>query len=124
MQDNGLRIYCVMSKEALALMGGNRGKMTAQSGHAFLHAFWDAEIRFPASAQEYRHFQTRKITVTVETTAELLELYELYKDKCGVSLVKDAGFTVFKEPTVTCLGIGPIEPDAREDILKNLRPLL
>lgn len=123
-QKETLKLYCVVSKEALAKMNGNRGKAMAQSGHAFLHAWWDALDRFPTAALSYQGSDHAfKITLVVETDDELRALAESYKDVCGVSLVTDAGFTVFKEPTVTCLGIGPIRPaDVKED-LSGLRPL-
>ena len=122
--DDDLRLYCVFSKEAIKLMNGNRGKIAAQSGHAFLHSFWDAEKRFPEKAEAYRLNLTRKITLCVETTQELFDLQKRYEPKCGVSLVKDAGFTVFTEPTVTCLGIGPIARIDCEEILSKLRPFI
>lgn len=103
-------------------MNGIRGKMVAQGGHAYLHASWDAEKRFPEDLQGYRDSDhARKITVRVDTEAQLVDLMNAYKDKCGVSLVKDSGFTVFKEPTVTCLGIGPIKEDDVGEDLKSLK---
>jgi peptidyl-tRNA hydrolase len=120
-----LKIYCVVSKEALKAMNGNRGKLAAQAGHAYLHAYWDALERTPELATQYKDSQSAvKITLAVETTKELFELFDLYKKKCGVSLVKDAGRTVFNEPTVTCLGIGPIDPADREETLSNLKMLI
>jgi peptidyl-tRNA hydrolase len=115
------KIYCVFSKESLKKMNGIRGKMTSQSGHAFLHAFWDAETRFPNDASAYRNGDhARKITLVTDTDEELSNLVEEYKDICGATLVCDLGFTVFKEPTVTCAGIGPISD---EKILESIRKL-
>lgn len=37
------RMYCIVARDSLKLMNGNRGKLAAQAGHAYLHAFWDAE---------------------------------------------------------------------------------
>lgn len=106
-------------------MNGNRGKLASQTGHAYLHAWWDAATRFTMTAFEYNTSGLAfKITLVCDTDDELRELEALYKDVCGVSLVTDAGRTVFKEPTVTCLGIGPIDPDMREDKLKSLKPLI
>lgn len=123
-QKETLKLYCVISKEALTKMNGNRGKAMAQAGHAFLHSFWDSLDRFPSAALAYQGSDHAfKITLVVDTDDQLRALAESYKDVCGISLVTDAGFTVFKEPTVTCLGIGPIrEEDVKED-LAGLRPL-
>lgn len=118
-----MKIYCVISKESLARMNGIRGKMMAQAGHAFLHAFWDAEKRFPEAALEYKDSDhARKITLIVDTDAEMLDLIDAYKDVAGITKVVDAGFTVFKEPTLTCVGIGPIE-DKYTESLKKLKVL-
>lgn len=116
------KMYAVMCKDAVKKMNGIRGKMITQGGHAYLHAFWDAVNRFPEAAKSYQDSDhARKITVVVDTEQELATLLDAYKDVCGVSLVKDAGFTVFNEPTVTCLGIGPIQEDNVQEDLKNLK---
>lgn len=116
------KMYAVMCMEAVQKMNGIRGKMISQGGHAYLHASWDSEKRFPQNLKAYQDSDHAvKITLRVDTESELISLMDAYQNKCGVSLVKDAGFTVFKEPTVTCLGIGPIkEEDIGED-LKGLK---
>lgn len=119
-----IRLYCIMAKESIDKMKGIRGKMITQGGHGYLHAFWDAEKRFPEHAQAYRETShAYKITLVVPTVGELEKLRDAYRDVCGVSLVKDAGFTVFEEPTVTCLGLGPIPESLIGDDLKELRTL-
>lgn len=118
------RMYAVMSMQAMTLMNGVRGKMITQGGHAYLHAYWDAWDRFHDDAVAFRdQNHARKITVKVETTEELLPIMWRYRPVCGVSLVTDAGFTVFAEPTITCLGIGPIWDDEIGDDLKGLKLL-
>ena len=115
--------------ESIKKMNGNRGKLGTQAGHAYLHAFWDASIKFEPKKnnQAYNYmFSERayKITLVVDTVAELIELQEKYKDICGTSLVTDAGLTVFNEPTTTCLGIGPISEENIGEDLKALKTLL
>lgn len=125
-----IKMYCICSKEALDQMKGIRGKMITQGGHAYLHAFWDAEDRFPDLARAYRETShAYKITLVVPTEADLQRLMDSYRDVCGVSLVKDAGFTVFKnedgspKPTVTYLGLGPItESMIKEDLAPKTGP--
>jgi peptidyl-tRNA hydrolase len=105
-----LRMYCVVSKEALTKMNGSRGKFGSQCGHAYLHAYWDAERRNPITALRYRYSgAAAKITMVEETTAGLIELNQLAETDpdLGASLTTDAGRTTFKEPTVTTLGLGP-----------------
>lgn len=119
------KLYCIFAKESIDKMGGNRGKMGTQAGHAYLHSYWDAVDRFPEHAQAYRDTDhAYKITLVVPTVADLARLHSAYRKVCGVSLVKDAGFTVFKEPTVTALGLGPIPEDLMKDDLKELRPFM
>lgn len=109
------KLYCVVSKEAVTAMKGNRGKLVAQGGHAFLHAWWSAMLRFPWAALAYKFSKhAYKITLVVENEAELILLHERYRDQCGTSLVRDAGFTVFERPTLTSLGIGPLRCDRFE----------
>lgn len=119
------RIYCLVALDSLALMGGNRGKLAAQAGHAYLHSWWDAIDRFRFDAQTYRdNPHARKITLAVPSVDDLIAFRDAYENVCGVSLVTDAGFTVFDKPTTTCLGIGPIRDELVGDDLKLLRPLM
>lgn len=117
-------------------MNGNRGKLAAQAGHAYLHTYWDAcrprnllrwseekghkvpDLTIVDNAIAYaKSGAAVKICCVVEDIADLLPLYDAYKNITGVSLVKDAGRTVFKGPLVTCLGIGPIrDEDIGEDL--------
>lgn len=130
------KMYCIFAKESVLKMNGNRGKMCTQAGHAYLHAFWDAmdadndlpfEVRHNVSqkkkmASEYKNSERAyKITLIVDTVDELKALQEKYKDICGTSLVTDAAFTVFDEPTTTCLGLGPISEDNIGDDIKSLK---
>lgn len=120
-----LRLYAIANKEALAAAKGNRGKMHAQAGHAFLHAWWDAEHRFPDAARDYRDKQSAvKIVLAAESAAELQEMYDMIRPICGCTLVIDAARTVFPEPTITFLGVGPISPEQAPDWLKSLKPLV
>lgn len=134
-----IKMYCIFARESLDKINGVRGKMATQAGHAYLHAFWDAmKVHWdeeagcfvysnnPAmeQASDYQNSShAYKITLVVDTVEELKELQEKYKDICGTSLVTDAGFTVFKEPTTTCLGLGPISEDNIGEDIKSLKTL-
>lgn len=118
------KVYILVSLDALKAMGGNRGKLAAQVGHAVLHSVWDAQKRFPSDVAAYQDSDHAfKIALTVPDQVTLEKFKDAYQNVCGVSLVKDAGFTVFKEPTVTCLGIGPIPEDRVGEDLKALSTL-
>lgn len=115
-------LYCIVSEEAVKAAAGNRGKMMAQGGHAYVDAMLDSMVRFPEAVKAYiESGVVKKVCLRAASPKELHALAQSYKKVCGVKLVKDAGLTVFKEPTVTCLGIGPIHPDQIKQDLKDLK---
>jgi len=129
-----MKMYCVVARDSLKLMNGNRGKLAAQAGHAYLHAYWDSENRFgprlaesgaegPAETYAFSGKAT-KVCLVVDTVDDLKALYEAYRPICGVSLVTDAGLTCFDGPTTTCLGIGPIAEDKVDVNLSSLKVLI
>lgn len=116
------KLYCIFAKEAVEKMKGIRGKMCTQAGHAYVHTLMNALRDFPELANDYLNGEhAYKITLIVDTVDDLRVLQEAYKDKCGTKLVTDKGFTVFTEPTTTCLGIGPIREDMIGDDLKAIK---
>ena len=115
-----LRMYCIFSKESIKKMGGNRGKLSSMAGHAYLHAYWDSEKRFPNGEDywgtiylepyKYRYNgNAKKITLVVDTDAELDAIYAQYKERVGATRVVDSGLTVFDGPTLACIGLGPCQ---------------
>lgn len=120
-----MKMYCIFSKESIAKMGGNRGKLAAQAGHAFLHAFWNAESNYPTVAYFYQTSGlAKKVTLVCETDKELEEIYNAYAFNTGATKVVDQGLTVFNEPTLTCIGIGPIAEDLVGSDIKSLKVLI
>ena len=130
-----MKMYCIVARESLLKMNGNRGKLAAQAGHAYLHAWWDSFTRFTPSfkgsssdcpAGQYKMSgKATKVCLVVETVDELREIEARYRPVCGVSLVTDAGITCFNgEPTVTCLGLGPITDEQVGEDLRSLRVLI
>lgn len=127
-----LRLYAIANAEALKAAGGNRGKMMAQAGHAFLHAFWNAQERIdgngPHRASQYQFSGAAvKIVLVAENEAALRTYFKAMDENqigIGITLVTDAARTVFPEPTVTFLGIGPITANEAPDWLKELRVLI
>jgi PTH2 family peptidyl-tRNA hydrolase len=98
------------------------GKLAAQAAHASLGAFLDGSRTksdvLSIYLDEYRNSwlnkEFTKICLMVNSEEELLKIKtELDQMNSSGSyaipnaLIKDAGHTVFKEPTLTCLGIGP-----------------
>ena len=117
-----VKMYCIFALESVKKMNGIRGKMCTQAGHAYLHTFMNAMIETPELAQAYLDSgHAFKITLIVDTVDDLKQLQEAYKDVCATQLITDRGFTVFKEPTTTCLGIGPLSEDMIGDDLKAIK---
>ena len=116
------KMYCIFALESVKKMNGVRGKMCTQAGHAYLHTFMNAMNETPELAKAYLDGgHAFKITLIVDTVDDLKQLQEAYKDICATQLITDKGFTVFKEPTTTCLGIGPLSEDMIGDDLKAIK---
>lgn len=117
-----VKMYCIFALESVKKMNGVRGKMCTQAGHAYLHTFMNAMNETPELAKAYLDGgHAFKITLIVDTVDDLKQLQEAYKDICATQLITDKGFTVFKEPTTTCLGIGPLSEDMIGDDLKAIK---
>lgn len=130
-----MKMYCIFAMESIKKMNGSRGKLASMAGHAYLHAYWDSgkracgfqhgfsEDALPHTMLYKQSERAYKITLVVDTVEELKKIEEEYKEICGVSLVTDAAFTVFNEPTTVCLGVGPIPNELITDTIKNLKVL-
>ncbi len=143
-----IKMYAIFARETLTQMQFE-GKLAAQAGHAYLHAWWDAEDRLQHREVEVKgHMNStgvievltdyynnvmypyknsddaRKIALVVDTVQELRELYEQFRPHMGATLVEDCGYTVFSEPTITAVGLGPIPSDwTRGTRLADLKTL-
>jgi PTH2 family peptidyl-tRNA hydrolase len=97
-----------------------KGKIAAQAAHASIKAVLSGSSVFRergemciapcAEIQEWLNDGLqKKICVGVDSEAELLALYEraLNDTDLPLGLIRDAGLTEFKEPTLTALAIGP-----------------
>lgn len=123
--DRELKLYAIVHGPALKKMGGNRGKLGAQLGHAFLHAMWDADARHPDRALAYKTSgRAKKVVLVCDDEALMRQLSQDYAAVCGVTVVEDAGFTVFAEPTFTAIGIGPLATAECDDRLAGLKVLI
>ena len=123
-----IKMYAIFARETLRQMQFE-GKLAAQAGHAYLHAWWDAEerLRFQPPKDfvhsQYTRYWTdtcvpykrnddaRKISLVVDTVDELRDLYNTFSPHMGATLVEDCGYTVFDRPTITAVGLGPIASD-------------
>ncbi len=107
-----------------------KGKACSQAAHASMKVFFDlmkcvqdknsSNYSFSVDNPAVRDWVEglfTKITVSVNSEEELLSLYNQAKD-AGLlcSLILDAGLTEFKEPTYTCVAIGP-------DLVEKIDPI-
>lgn len=110
-----------------------KGKMVAQGAHASLRAILmlghEEDGRFVIPLDErlapWLLGRFKKICVSVNSEAELLELHERARQAGLIAaLIQDAGLTEFGGvPTYTALAVGPDRED-RIDAITGLLPLL
>lgn len=110
------------------------GKLAAQVSHASTGAFLKhfnnlGGTLTPKDKKSYGNNvdpwlqkEFTKICLKVDSEKELLEVYHnCLEANIPCALIKDAGHTVFSEPTLTCLGIGPFNSDDINTITGNLK---
>jgi len=113
------------------------GKLAAQVAHAsmgavfrssFIHAQDDAinwkciDMNERPELEQWFNQNFTKIVVRCDDEKQLLEITEQAKQAGLMNcLIKDAGNTVFNEPTHTCVGIGPATADELQAITGHLK---
>ena len=98
-----------------------KGKLATQVAHASVDAVL-ASSREKVTA--WHDEGMKKVVVKVQDEATLRTYLQLAKkDKLVAKLITDAGHTVFKEPTTTCVGIGPDDDAKIDKITKRLKLL-
>lgn len=120
-----LKLYAIVYLPALKKMGGNRGKLGAMLGHAYLHAMWDADVRHPDRALAYKTSgMAKKVVLACDDEELMRNLAADYQAVCGTTVVEDAGLTVFNGKTFVAVGIGPLVAHECDERLRGLKPLL
>jgi PTH2 family peptidyl-tRNA hydrolase len=111
------------------------GKKMAQSGHAALadlsnairdnvDAEGNVSFKLTPAQKEWYTTNFRKIVLRVDSEADLLVIYERAKELgLPTELVIDSGLTEWKEPTKTCLAIGPAEESKIDEVTGESGPL-
>jgi len=108
------------------------GKLAAQVAHASLGAFLCGvpkdrkvlQMPIDECKRIWLNDEFTKVCLMVNSEEELLEIHKIIKaNLTGIphALIKDAGHTVFKEPTITCLGIGPWYSDVIDSVTGKLK---
>ncbi len=96
-----------------------KGKMAVQCMHAAVEATLKSE---KDKIKAWRADGMKKIVLRVDSEKELIQFNQIAKDNGFVtSLITDAGKTFFKEPTKTCLAIGPDSEEKIDKITGKLK---
>lgn len=132
MNDRDIRQVIVVRKD----LNMPAGKLGAQVAHASLGALFQSSRRagygnkqqmiidLETGSPEEIWINNRfvKIVVEVNSEEELLKVQKKAEKKgLKTALIKDAGFTVFDEPTLTCLGIGPTSKKSLNGVTNHLK---
>ena len=98
-----------------------KGKLAAQVAHASVEAVRKSS---KVQLQKWHSEGSKKVILKVKDLLELLK-YEKKAQKLGlkIAIIKDAGLTFFKEPTITVLAIGPSEKEKIDKITGKLKIL-
>jgi peptidyl-tRNA hydrolase len=119
-----LRLYVLVRQDIEIPLG----KLISQVGHAFLGTFEnckDATLKaeyLGKNPEGVIESGQAKISKKAKNLNALLRAQEECK-ALGIStaLVTDEGRTVFSEPTVTCLGIGPVSRENLPKFVEKMR---
>ncbi len=97
------------------------GKLGAQVGHASVEATLKSD---KAKIEQWRRHGMKKVVLAVKDERELLGYKtDAARSKLINALIKDEGRTFFKEPTITCLAIGPDKEDKINKVTGHLKVL-
>lgn len=98
-----------------------KGKLAAQVAHAAVEAVRKSN---KSDLKKWKNEGSKKVVLKVKDLDELNQ-YDKKAQKTGLktALILDAGRTVFKEATITCLAIGPDEDTKIDKITGKLKIL-
>ncbi len=96
-----------------------KGKLAVQVAHASVEAVLASDRK---TIEEWREEGAKKVVLKVKNLDELRKYYLLCKEKgFKTKLIKDAGNTFFKLPTITCFGAGPDNETALDTVVGKLK---
>lgn len=95
-----------------------KGKLAVQVAHASLDSYLKAKKKITLL---WKITGAKKVVLKVKDEKELLDFKrKISKEKIACSLITDAGKTVIKAGTITCLGVGPELEDKIDRITGKL----
>lgn len=97
------------------------GKICSQVSHASVEATLKSSKK---NIEAWKKQGAKKVIVKVNSEEELLDLQKKAKSlKLVTALIRDAAKTFFKNPTITCLGIGPDKEEKIDKVTAHLKML-
>lgn len=94
--------YIIVNK-GLAM---NTGKIAAQVAHASVSVLDKADSD---DVRDWKRNGMKKIVLKINTTEELIALFEKAKREIPCALITDAGHTQIEPGSKTCFGAGPVD---------------
>jgi len=100
-----------------------KGKLAAQVAHASVENVLKLiKARKQRLVKEWHDDGMKKVVAKVESLKELGKIKKLAEDQgLTVCMIRDAGMTVVKPGTVTCIGIGPADDEEIDFVTKDLK---
>ncbi len=109
-------------------------KMAVQIAHASMAVILDQmtglddgrylDLKHFIHTNEWLESSFRKIVLYVKSEEALMKKFtELKEAGIEVSLITDAGYTIFDKPTITCFGVQPLPASVIDPHTKRLRLL-
>lgn len=97
------------------------GKAMAQAGHGFLCALEKARTSSPDLVAKYLSGPIAKVVLQCGIDDLEKANHALIEANITSVIITDEARTVFKEPTVTCLGFGPVSKSMVPGIIAKMR---
>ncbi len=101
-------------------IGMGKGKMIAQGAHASVKVLEKVDKKI---VENWKDQGMKKIVLKVNSTEELLELFEKTKKELPCALITDAGKTQIESGSKTAFACGPVEETKGEKCFNELKLL-
>ncbi len=101
-------------------LGMGKGKMIAQGCHAAIAVLEKVK---PETIQEWKNQGMKKIVLKVNSTEELLNLFQKTKKELPCALITDAGKTQIESGSKTAFACGPTEESKSSKYFSHLKLL-
>lgn len=98
-----------------------KGKLAVQASHSSVEAVQKSS---KAVLSKWRAEGSKKVVLKVKDLDELMEYKQQAENlNLKTALITDAAKTFFKEPTITCLAIGPDKDEKIDKVTGKLKML-